>query len=317
VQSRPSSTTASTRNGRRVKYSEFIRRRFKELKKQKAAKDRGEDPRVTIPTGLKELDRLGGTKRGILTLVGAATGQGKDIYMLNLMTAAAKQGYTVEVISMEDPPERTVDRTFSTLTGINNAKLYSVDVDDKAMANVALAASEAEEWADNIEFHEGLKEADDAVEILTNSEADLRIINYLQCFPGELERTIAEVCWKLNKAAQDDNCAMVAFSQVNTAKVEERGLRMMEASLRRDPERPIIEGFRPYGPSDLAWCQAAGQRAKDLRFLFRPGQYLRRAGVNAKDDRLEISGTKNSFGSEGRVVVGFDGKTARLFDMPE
>lgn len=300
-----------------MKYSEWMRRRHKELRAQKAAKDRGEDPRVTIPTGLRELDRLGGTKRGILTLVGAATGMGKDIYEQHLFTSAAQRGYTSEVISMEDPPERKVDRTLSTITGINNAKLYEVDVDARAMSQVATAMKESEDWADLVEYHEGLREADEVIALLDESDADLRIVNYLQCFPGELERTIADVCWKLNKIAQRDNCAMVAFSQVNVAKVEERGLRILERSLQRDPERPNVDGFRPYGPSDLAWCQAAGQRAKDLRFLFRPALYQRRAGMNVKDDKLEVTGAKNSFGGEGRVTVGFDGRTARLYDLAE
>jgi len=300
-----------------LRYSSFVRARHEELLNQIAAKERGEDPRVIIPTGLRELDKLGGLKRGILTLVGAATGQGKDIFALHCMTEAAQRGYTVEVISMEDPAERTVDRTFSTITGVNNARIYSLDLSDKNLSNIALAAAEAEEWGENIEFHDGLRDADECVGLLAESEADLRIVNYLQAFPGELERTIAEFCWKANKIAQDAGCAMLAMSQVNTTKVEERGLRILENSMRRDPSRPNIEGFCPYGPSDLAWCQAAGQRAKDLKFLFRPHQYLRRAGVDVKDDRIEIRSTKNSFGSEGRVTVGFDGRTARLYDLPE
>lgn len=300
-----------------MKYSEWARQRYKEIVSQKAAKDRGEDPRVIIPTGLRELDKLGGTKRGILTLIGAATGQGKDMYALHCMTAAAKRGYTVEIISMEDPPERTVDRTLSTETDINNAKIYALELDSKAMAQIRLATAEVEEWGELVEFHDGLRDADEVLEILDESEADLRIVNYLQAFPGDLERVIAEFCWKVNKIAQRDNCGMMAMSQVNTVKVEERGLRILERSLARDPSRPNVSGFQPYGASDLAWCQAAGQRAKDLRFLHRPGLYQRRAGMNVKDDRLEITGTKNSFGSEGKVTVGFDGKTARLFDLPE
>lgn len=300
-----------------MKYSEWIRRRHRELTKQVAAKERGEDPRVIIPTGLKALDKFGGVKRGILTLIGGATGQGKDIIALHLMEAAAQRNYTAEVWSMEDPPERTVDRSFSKQTSINNAKIYGLDIDRKQLESIKLAATESQEWAENIEFHDGLRDADEVLEQLEASDADIRIVNYLQAFPGELERTIAEFCWKAQKIAQDDGCAVVAMSQVNTAKVEERGLRILENSLRRDPDKPNVRGFQPWGASDLAWCQAAGQRAKDLRFIWRPNYYLRQAGVAVKDDRMEITGAKNSFGSEGKVVVGFDGKTARLFDLKE
>lgn len=300
-----------------MKYSEWIRRRHRELTKQVAAKARGEDPRVVIPTGLKELDKFGGIKRGIFTLIAGATGQGKDIVALHLAEAAAQRDYTADVWSMEDPVERTVDRSLSKLTGINNAKIYGLQLDDKSMERIGTAAAEMKDWADNIEWNEGLRDADEVLEGLRESNADLRIVNYLQAFPGELERTIAEFCWEAQKVAQEDGCAVVAMSQVNTAKVEERGLRILENSLRRDPDKPNVRGFQPWGASDLAWCQAAGQRAKDLRFIWRPNYYLRQAGVQMKDDRMEITGTKNSFGSEGKVVVGFDGKTARLYDLQE
>lgn len=300
-----------------MKYSEFARRRYRELTKQVADKEAGRDPRVIIPTNLRELDKLGGIKRGILTLIAGATGQGKDIVAMHLAEEAAKRDYTVDLWSMEDPPERTVDRSLSKLTDINNAKIYALSIDKKQLANLKLATADVEEWGENIELHDGLRDADEVLKMLRESTADLRIVNYLQAFPGELERTIAEFCWEAQKVAQDDNCAVVAMSQVNTAKVEERGLRILETSLRRDPDKPNVRGFQPWGPSDLAWCQAAGQRAKDLRFIWRPNYYLRQAGQSVKDDRMEIVGIKNSFGSEGKVVVGFDGPTARLFDLKE
>lgn len=300
-----------------MNYAEHARARLGELRRQLDDKAAGRDPGAGIPTGLRELDRRGGVKRGVLTLVGANTGEGKDIFALQLMTAAAKSGYPTEVISMEDPPERTVDRSFSTITGLNNAALYALAVDEKEMVRVALAAAEIDEWGELIEYHDGLMDAKDAVGVLDASTAELRIFNYLQALPGELERTIADVCWNLNAIAQRDNCAMVAFSQVNTVKVEERGLRILERSMGRDKSSPDVSGFRPFGASDLAWCSAAGQRAKDLKFLFRANRYLKRAGINVKDDRMEISSVKSNFGAEGRVVVGFDGKTARLFDLQE
>jgi replicative DNA helicase len=301
-----------------MKYSVYARRRFKEITTQHAAKERGEDPRIVIPTGLRELDKLGGTKRGILTIVGGATGQGKDIYAMNLVEGAAKLDYSVEYWSMEDPPERTVDRSLSKLTDINNADIYSLKLDKKQLSNIKLALTDIEDWGENIELHEGLKEPEEVLEELEASDADLRLVNYLQCFPGnDLERDIANFCWKANKIAQEQGCAVVAMSQVNTAKVEERGLRILERSLQRDSDKPNVRGFAPWGASDLAWCQAAGQRAKDLRFIWRPNYYLRQAGVAVKDDVMEITGTKNSFGSEGRVRVGFDGKTARLYDLAE
>lgn len=304
-----------------MRYSELVRLRCAEMREQKAAKDRGEDPKATIPTGLREFDKRAGIKRGILTLVGATTGEGKDLWMIHIMSAAAQRGYTVEVISMEDPAEYTVDRSLSTITGINNARMQSLELDAKELARIGLAAAEAEEWGENIEFHQGSLTAKEAMEIMQASEADLRIVNYLQAFPGNeksLEETLRDFCWEANKLAQESGCAFVAFSQTNVVKIEERGLKTLEQSQRRDGNAPPnVEGFRPYGASDLAWCTAAGIRAKDLQFLFRPGRYLKRAGVNVADDRMEITRPKNNFGAEGRVAFGIDLKTARLFDLPK
>ena len=101
------------------------------------------------------------------------------------------------------------------------------------------------------------------------------------------------------------------------AKVEVRGLERLLRSKWKNPDAPPdVEGFRPYGVSDLAWCTSAGIRAKDFQCLFRPGRYLQRAGERDNDDRMEITRPKNNFGAEGRVVVGIDLKTARFYDLP-
>ncbi len=304
-----------------MKYSEVVRARYEELAQQRAAKERGEDPRAIIPTGLREVDKRAGIKRRIMTLIAGTTGEGKDLYALHLMTAAAQRGYSVEILSMEDPRESTADRSLSSLTGINNARMQSVDIDERELARIALAAAEVEEWGDLIEFHEGSLTAKEATKLMRASTADLRIVNYVQAFPGDgqaLERTIAEFCWEFNAIAKESGCACVAFSQVNPVKVEERGMERMTRSRWKNPEAPPdVEGFRPYGVSDLAWCTSAGIRAKDFQTLFRPGRYLRRAGVAVNDDRMEISRPKNNFGAEGKMVVGVDLKTARFYDLPE
>lgn len=302
-----------------MRYSEIVRLRYEELVQQKAARERGEDVRAIIPTGLREYDARAGIKRGIMTLVAAASGEGKDLWALHLMTSAARRGYMVEVLSMEDPRERTADRSLSTITGINNARLQSAEIDEKELARVSLAAAEAEEWGELIEFHEGAITAKEAVKLMRASRADLRIVNYVQAFPGgggeTLERTIADFCWEFNSIAKESGAAAIAFSQVNPVKVEERGQERLSRSRWKNPDAPDIEGFRPYGVSDLAWCTSAGIRAKDFQVLFRPGRYLRREGRNVEDNRMEISRPKNNFGAEGRIVIGVDLKTARFYDL--
>lgn len=302
-----------------MKYSEVLRDRVEEIRDQREAIKRGEDPGAVIPTGLREFDKRAGIKRGVLTIFGAATGEGKSLWKLHLASSAARAGKSVLVIDMEDPAERTADRTLSTDTDINNARLQSLEVDDRDLIRLETAADDAEDWADRIDFHAGLLTADEALELIQDSSADLVLVDYLQGFPEDgdtLERTIARFCWDLNKWAQDNRAAAVAFSQVKQS-VEERGLRAQEAMARRNPGQVYVEGFRPFGAGDLAWCYAAGQRCKELGFMFRPGRYRRRFGEATKDDVMEFSFPKKNFGSEGTIRVGFDGRTARFFDLPE
>ncbi len=301
-----------------MRYSEIIAARVDEIERHRLELSLGIIPDTFIPTGLTELDKRGGTKRGVLTIFGAQTGEGKSLLKLHLMTAAAKAGKNVLVIDLEDPPERTADRTLSTLTAINSARIEALDLTDKEERQLSAAGHGARLWADRIEVAEGLSTADEAMEVINDSDADVVYVDYLQGFPdGEsgLERTIAQLCWDANKWAQEHKRAVVAFSQV-TKGVEERGLRTTESAIRRNPQAPPdVSGFRPFGASDLAWCSAAGQRCKELGFLFRPGRYKKRFGDNAKDDIMELSFPKRNWGEEGTIRVGFDAKSARLYDL--
>lgn len=293
-----------------MKYSEVLRRRYKELD------ERGDATAGLIATGLRDFDERAGIERSILTAIGAATGEGKTTFKKHIQEHAAQCGLKCLDLSFEDPPARQADRSFSTLTGINSARLAKGDYTDKELFRIKIALSEAEEWADNIDYHYGLKDAEEALEIVQSSDADLVQIDYAQAFPeGErgLERTIAQFAWDLNVDAQEKNRATIIYSQLN-AEVERRGLRMYEQGKRSGD--CFIEGFRPSGPSDLAWSTALGQRAKGLGFLFRPGRYRRRMGeTGARDDRMELIWPKRNYGSEGTVWIGYDGKTSRLYNL--
>jgi replicative DNA helicase len=303
-----------------AKYTEVLRARLEGLVSEKASRDRGEDPNSYIRTGLTEFDRRAGIQRSILTVVGAPTGEGKSIFKKHLQEHTAQAGLRAIDLSFEDPPERSADRTFSTLTGVNNARLAQ-GCNEKELAQVAMAMADAEEWADNIDYHYGLRTPSECLELLEASEWDLAQVDYAQAFPeGEkgLERTIADFAWKLNVLAQERKAAIVVYSQLNS-KVETRGMERAESSRRYSKEEKGVDiaGFRPFGVSDLAWSSALGQRAKGLGFLFRPNRYRRRFGEQVQDDRMELIWPKANFSSEGAVVVGFDGKTARLFDLPK
>ncbi len=311
-----------------MKYSSILKQRLEDIENEHLAIKRGEDPHATIPTGLKEFDKRGGHKRKLLTLYGAATGEGKSIWKLHLMRAAAQAGYSVFVLDFEDPAGLTADREFSNATGINSVKMASGDLTDKEVMQIGVAAGEAEGWADNIEVVNGVKDADEALELLQENVADLNLIDYLSALPHGKhgrERAISDFCWGITKVAQESNVAVVAFAQL-VAEVSERGMRMYEMQRRSDnfkgadggaTKLPYIGGFRGFDNNDLAWCKDAGKTAKELGFMFRPGRYYKRLDpkTTVKDDIMEFNFPKRNFGAEGSIVVGFEGSTARLFDL--
>lgn len=301
-----------------MKYSEILHRRLELLREEKAMRDRGEDPRKMIKTGLKDFDeKAGGVARRILTVVGAPTGEGKTLFKKKLQETAARASLKCLDLSFEDPPPETADRTISTLTGIDNDNLGKGHYDDADLDRIAWALEDVA-WADNIDYRYGLKTPDQCLEIIEASDADLVQVDYAQAFPdGEkgLEKTIRDFAWALSENAQQKKRAIVVYSQL-VGEVEARGIARVEASRRFGKDGELdCNGFRPQGPGDLAWSRALGHRAKCILFLFRLARYLRKYGVDAPDNRMEIIATKRSFGKEGRILVGFDGATANLYDL--
>jgi replicative DNA helicase len=309
-------------------FKEILASRYRGIKAERKAILAGEDPQAVIPTGLREFDKRAGHKRKILHLYGAATGEGKSIWKLHLMRAAAKAGYKVFVLDFEDPEERTADREFSNATGINNAKMMAGDLEDKEINQIKIALEEAGEWAENITMALGVRTAEEALDLLNEQECDVVLIDYLSALPHGKhgrERAISDFCWGVTKYCQEHNASGIAFAQL-VSEVSERGMRMYEmqrksAQYRNDDAKvlPYIDGFRGFDNNDLAWCKDAGKTAKELGFMFRPGRYYKRLDPKTavKDDRMEFNFPKRNFGAEGRITVGFDGKTARLYDLPE
>ena len=125
---------------------------------------------------------------------------------------------------------------------------------------------------------------------------------------------IREGSFQFNEICKRDGCAGVGFSQVNPTRIEERGQQRLDKwrwkNQDKMPTLEAVEGFRPYGVSDLAWCTAAGIQAKDLQFLFRPNRYLLREGCQVDDNRMEITRPKNNFGAGTAATMAFGVLTA-------
>lgn len=307
--------------GRTMKLTKVLRERYQEIQEEREAIKQGKPPPSFIPTRLREFDKRGGHKRKSIALYAADTGGGKSLWKLHLAWAAATLGHTVTIVDLEDPAARTADRVFANATDINSARILACDLSDDDISNIGFALDEAEEWAERVEYFSGVRTGEEALELFKANPADLEELDYLSALPHGVhgrERETSNFMWGWTKHVQDEDVAGVALAQMKGA-VETRGIERAERSKRfGNAKEPDISGFRLFGPEDLVWCTDAGRNAKELGGMIRPGRYLKRLGVaDAKEDVMEFDFPKRNWGSEGRIRVGLDLKTARFYDLPE
>lgn len=297
--------------------AENINKRLANIEDALRRKAQGEVVTPYISTGLGSWDRNGGILRGILTVIGAATGEGKSIVKFQLAKGAAQDLNTVCMIDFEDPYDKTVDRALSGETGIDNKAIGKYEVDAHELLQLKTAVRSMQAWGERVQHHTGLVSTDRCREIMEQCNADIILVDYAQAFPEDddatMERTIAKFAWWANELAQRKNCAVVIFSQIVRA-VEERGYRIFERAKFRNPEAIDVSGFAPGGLSDISWAKSLGERAKELAYIWRPNRIARKLGANVKDDKLRIIFGKVNFGDEKDLMFNFDGPTATISD---
>lgn len=303
-------------------FEDTINQRITELGIIVDRKAKGEIVELYIPTGLRDWDERGGIERGILTVIGATTGDGKSIVKLHLAEAAASRGYRVLMLDFEDPKGKTADRKLSGVSGIDNRVIGRVAFDTFDFERLERAATEIKKWAKLVAHHAGLISTDDAFDLMTEGEWDLILIDYAQAFPEDegssMEHTIRDFSWAANELAQEKNCAVVIFSQLK-AEVEQRGQKFFEAwkvyNSKNNPN-PDVSGFCPNGLTDVAWAKALADQCKCLLYLWRPGRRAQKLGFKqVPDDVMLVICGKVSFGNEDDMKFKFNGPTATIKDL--
>jgi replicative DNA helicase len=295
-------------------WDKVMANRLAQLKDLHSRRAAGERILLSIPVGLRDLDRNGGIETEILTTIAGPTGEGKSVVKSHLARAAAQSELEVLVLDFEDPAKKTADREYAGLIGLNASKIGRLDLDEDDLKGMEAGLKEVTPWAKRIHHEAGLMTAAQVREALGDHPGvSLVLVDYFQAVPDEgntpRERLLADLAWDFNMDAQERKRAVAVFSQT-VAEIEGRG----QARFARDG---TIEGFRPGpGKSDLAWARAIGERSKALWYLFRPGRWARAMRIkDAKDDRMEIIVAKANFGTEGTVTVGWNGGESRLYDL--
>lgn len=300
--------------------ADTINSRLAEIKDGLYRRSIGEVVTPFVSTGIKSWDKNGGILKGILTVIGAATGEGKSIVKLQLARGAARDLNRVCMVDFEDPAGKTADRVFSGITGINNRLLGLLDIEEFDLGRLEAAVGEINEWAGRVEHHVGLLDTKSCLDIMRKTDAELILVDYAQAFPEDddktMERTIAQFAWDANDIAQKKNCAIVVFSQI-IREVEQRGYRIYERAKFKDPSAIDVSGFCPGGLSDISWAKSLGERAKELGYIWRENRIAKKLGASVQDNRLRLVWGKVNFGEEKDILLEFDGPTATIRDLPK
>ena len=222
------------------------------------------------------------------------------------------------MLDFEDPVDKTVDRAFSAITGINNRHLGLLEVEPFDLARLDASMPELMSWAERVEHVPGLLGCGPALKRMHEfaaSGGDLILVDYAQAFPEDedknMERTIAGFAWEANALALKYNCAVVVFSQI-VREVEQRGYRIYERARFKEPNRVDVSGFAPGGLSDISWAKSLGERAKELGYIWRENRIARKLGAQVQDNKLRIIWGKVNFGEEKDMLFLFDGPTASI-----
>lgn len=305
---------------KRKTYADTLKKRLAKLRDVMDRKARGEEINLFVATGLRDWDANGGLERGILTVIGAATGDGKSFVKLHLAVAAAKAGLRVLMLDFEDPGDKTADRTFSAETGLNNRSIGKLSINEFEYEQLDRALAESQ-WAERIEHHTGLVEVSVCLELMKSEKWDLVLVDYAQCFPetanATMEQTIRRFSWDANVIAQEQNAAVVVFSQLK-AEVEINGKRRFENARFKDPTACDVSGYCPTGLTDIAWAKAMADQAKCLLYIWRPGRIAKKltGSSKIKDNRMKLIAGKANFAEENDLEFEFDGATATIRDLP-
>lgn len=288
----------------------------------------GVAPPTHCPTGLRRLDDLGLLELGVCTVILGHEGDGKSALGLALCEGAARAGYDVLAYWPEDPARFVADRVLAGVTGASATDLRRGRGSGGDLRGTVGAVPWAERVYPDTRRHTS-KSLLAAVDAGLTPATRLVLVDYAQVLGVErgefgvesTERVLSRFVWDLNEHAKEHGYAAVLLSQVRT-EVKERGRRCFDSWGYRNrgatPNAGAVEGYRPMA-GDGQWAPGAlGTKARTVLSWFRPGGWLRQHGVDARDDRAELSVIKNNYGVSGVTVrLGWDGATARVYDPKE
>jgi len=227
---------------------------------------------VGVKTASRDLDRLtSGRQKQDFIIIAARPSVGKTAFMLNDALAAAKGGTTVGIFSLEMPRTSLAERMIAALGDIDGMKLRTGRLDANDWERYTGAAAKLSNLPIYIDDTPGLsvQQIRSKMRAFRKKHGDNIIfyIDYLQLINGgrvfqNRNLEIGHISRTLKQCARDNNCPVVALSQLSRA-VEQR-----------QDKRPMMSDLRESGDIE--------QDADEIEFLYRDDYY------NAESEKKNI-----------------------------
>ena len=256
-----------------------------------------------LPTGLQDLDAaLHGLRPGRLYIVGARTGMGKSILLMQMARENARAGRVVALFSAEMTADEVGFRLLCSGAEVAEddlrAKSGQHEAWERFMREAALVAQDRLSVDESeVLTPAGIRARSYQIKAANSGQLDLVLVDYVQLVHPEKrsesrEREVAEVSRALKRLAKSLNVPVVVAAQLNRGAEERRG------------RRPALWDLRESG--------ALEQDADTVILLHRPKP---RGKVRHGVERAEAIVAKNRGGSACVVPLDFRGAWYRFDDV--
>ena len=253
-----------------------------------------------VNTGLTRLnDFLGGFHDSDLVILGGRAAMGKTSLLLNMITAAGKDGTPVGVISGEQPMEQVGARALSLSSNVAAQSLRNGNLRDEDWGYLTQGIKDLVNLPVYL-YDESAPSLNDVVRIARKWKHQHGIkalyVDYLQRITATGERRqeeVAKVARGLKNLARNLNIPVIALAQVNRASEQASDKRPTMASLSDSSE---IE-----------------KEADQVILIYREGYYKPEADQSV----AELLIVKNRHGATGRAKVAWIAEQMKFADLPE
>lgn len=264
------------------------------------------DFRVGIHSGIGlESFSPGGIPCDKLTIIMAQTGHLKSTTGLNLAVNAAKAGNRVVVFSLEDSEELTMQSLVAISTGIPLQRLYTQNLLPDEHQKLKYLPKFLQNIIIESDIPRDMRQVTARVKRHSaQARVDMVVVDYAQLFefPGSEREGLGELAKTARLAAHTDKTAYVLLSQVNEAKMRDRGDYRPQlddvfgSSVLKQCAKLVVGIYRP--------CIHEPERPEDSEYIDLPHA--------AYESLVEIHVRKNKLGPLGRLLLSVDLPTGRL-----